>query len=515
MSPPQGRPKEGSSLLGGSGAGVSRSTAARPRNGPAVQSWPSAHSAKCAPVNAWLRGLALVFVMAVAPAVGRELPDFSELVERQGAAVVNVSSTQAKGRESPFSGIDENDPMFDFFRRLIPRHPRIPRQDEDDRSLGSGFIVSADGYILTNAHVVEGASEIRVRLADKREFGARMVGADKRTDVAVIKIEANGLPRVSLGDPAKLKVGEWVAAIGSPFGFEQTVTAGIVSAKGRSLPQESLVPFIQTDVAINPGNSGGPLFNMKGEVVGINSQIYSRTGGFMGLSFAIPIDVAMDVQARLRQEGRIQRGRIGVAIQEVTRELAEGFDLARPEGALVSAVEPASPADKGGIAQGDVILRFDGKAVAASVDLPRIVGATRPGTKVQVQLWRRGEAKEVSLTVGELKEEVVAKPVPRLASRAATPNHLGLVLADPTPEQRRQMELSGGVLVEQARGPAARAELRQGDVILALVTSGRQTPVKSVEQFNQLTTGLTKGKVVTLLVSRGSLPNFVSLRVEE
>jgi serine protease Do len=466
-------------------------------------------------VRAWSQVLALLWVLNMAPAEARDLPDFTELVERQGVAVVNISSTQAKGRESPFPGIDENDPMFDFFRRFIPRHPKIPRQEEDDRSLGSGFIVSPDGYILTNAHVVEGASEILVRLADKREFGARVVGADKRTDVAVIKIEANGLPRVTLGDPSRLKVGEWVAAIGSPFGFEQTVTAGIVSAKGRSLPQESLVPFIQTDVAINPGNSGGPLFNMKGEVVGINSQIYSRTGGFMGLSFAIPIDVAMEVQARLRQDGRIQRGRIGVAIQEVTRELAEGFGLTRPEGALVSAVEPASPADKAGIAQGDVILRFDGKAVATSVDLPRVVGATRPGAKVQVQVWRRGEMKELVLNVGELKEEVAAKPASRPVAKEAAPNRLGLVLADPTPEQRRQLELSGGVLVEQARGPAARAELRQGDVVLALVSSGRQTPVKSVEQFNQLTAGLGKGKVVTLLVSRGPLPNFVSLRMED
>jgi serine protease Do len=463
----------------------------------------------------WSRVVAWLLVLLAAPAFARELPDFTELVERQGVAVVNISSTQLRGRDTPFPGIDENDPMFDFFRRFIPRHPKIPRQDEDDRSLGSGFIVSPEGYILTNAHVVESASEILVRLADKREFAARVVGSDKRTDVALIKIEAAGLPKVTLGDPSRLKVGEWVVAIGSPFGFEQTVTAGIVSAKGRSLPQENLVPFIQTDVAINPGNSGGPLFNMKGEVVGINSQIYSRTGGFMGLSFAIPIDVAMDVQARLRQDGRIQRGRIGVAIQEVTRELAEGFGLSRPEGALVSAVEPASPADKAGIQQGDVILRFDSKAVVASVDLPRIVGATRPGSRVAVQVWRRGDMKELALSVGELKEEGAGKPLPRPSSREAAPNRLGLVLVDPTPEQRRQMDVQGGVLVEQARGPAARAELRQGDVILAVVSGGRQMPVKSVEQFNQLIASQGKAKVVTLLVSRGPLPNFVSLRMEE
>jgi len=464
---------------------------------------------------AWGRALILLLVLVVVPVHARELPDFTDLVERHGIAVVNISSTPAKAREAPFHGIDEDDPMFDFFRRFMPRHPRIPRPEEEERSLGSGFVVGADGYILTNAHVVDGAREILVRLADKREFGARVVGVDKRTDVALIKIEASGLPKVTLGDPSKLKVGEWVVAIGSPFGFEQTVTAGIVSAKGRSLPQENLVPFIQTDVAINPGNSGGPLFNLKGEVVGINSQIYSRTGGFMGLSFAIPIDVAMDVQARLRQEGRFQRGRIGVAIQEVTRELAEGFGLARPEGALVSAVEPTSPADKAGIAQGDVILRFDGKPVADSVDLPRIVGATRPGAKVQVQVWRRGEMKEMALNVGELKEEAAAKPAPRPVSKEAAPNRLGLVLANPTADQRRQLEAPGGVLVEQARGPAARAELRQGDVVLALVSAGRQTPVKSVEHFNQMTAGLSKGKIVTLLVQRGPMPNFVSLRVED
>lgn len=466
----------------------------------------------------WWRALfPWLLLFLTLPSVARDLPDFTDLVERQGVAVVNISSTQARSRESAFPGIDENDPMFDFFRRFIPRHPKVPRQDDDDdRSLGSGFIVSRDGHILTNAHVVEGASEILVRLADKREYAARLVGADKRTDVAVLKIEASGLPKVTLGDPGRLKVGEWVVAIGSPFGFEQTVTAGIVSAKGRSLPQENLVPFIQTDVAINPGNSGGPLFNMKGEVVGINSQIYSRTGGFMGLSFAIPIDVAMDVQSRLREEGRVQRGRIGVAIQEVTRELAEGFGLARPEGALVSAVEPGSPADKAGVQQGDVILRFDTKAVAGSVDLPRIVGATKPGSKVAVLVWRRGETKELALSVGELKEEMAAKPVAaRSTPRGAPPNRLGLVLGDPSAEQRRQLELEGGVLVEQARGPAARAELRQGDVILAVVSGGRQTPIKSVDHFNQLIAGQTRGKVVTLLVTRGPLPNFVSLRLEE
>lgn len=465
------------------------------------------------PWLAWLAGLWLGLLTLAAAA--RELPDFTELAERQGLAVVNISSTPARGRESPFPGMDENDPMFDFFRRFMPRHPPIPRPPEDERSLGSGFVVSPDGYILTNAHVVEGAGEILVRLADKREFSARVVGTDKRTDVALIKIEASGLPKVALGDPSRLKVGEWVVAIGSPFGFEQTVTAGIVSAKGRSLPQENLVPFIQTDVAINPGNSGGPLFNLKGEVVGINSQIYSRTGGFMGLSFAIPIDVAMDVQARLRQDGRVQRGRIGVAIQEVTRELAEGFGLSRPEGALVSAVEPGSPADKAGVQQGDVILRFEGKPVTESVDLPRIVGDTRPGTKVVAQVWRGGQVKDFAISVGELREEKAARAAPKAPAQAGAGNRFGLVLADPTPEQRRQSGSAGGVRVEQARGPAARAELRAGDLIVAVVTSGRHVPVKSAEHFGQLTAGVGKGHPVTLLVSRGPLSNYVALRAED
>lgn len=450
----------------------------------------------------WLHGL---------PALARELPDFTELVERQGAAVVNISSTQARGREMPVPGSDEDDPRFDFFRRFVPRHPGLPRQQEDEPSLGSGFVVSPDGYILTNAHVVEGASDVVVRLADKREFPAQVVGSDKRTDVALLKIEASGLPRVTLGDPARLKVGEWVVAIGSPFGFEQTVTAGIVSAKGRSLPQENLVPFIQTDVAINPGNSGGPLFNLKGEVVGINSQIYSRTGGFMGLSFAIPIDVAMGVQARLRQDGRIQRGRIGVAIQEVTRELAEGFGLAGPEGALVSGVEPGSPADKAGVTQGDIILRFDGKRVPVSRELPRIVGDTRPGSRVVMQIWRRGETKDLALAVGELKEEGDGRPPARPAVTPAPSNQFGLVLKDMSAEDRRRMERPDGVLVGRASGPAARAELRHGDVIVAVVTGGRQTPIKSVAHFDQLAAGLPKGRALTVLVSRGPAMNYVSL----
>ncbi|HAY09803.1 MAG TPA: protease Do, partial [Thauera sp.] len=295
------------------------------------------------------------------------LPDFTRLVEKQGAAVVNVSTRQARKAASrlPFQipELNESDPMFDFFRKFIPRTPEAPGGDPDNQSLGSGFIISADGYILTNAHVIEEAEEILVRLADKREYSAEVIGADARSDVALIRIDASDLPHVVFGNPDALKVGEWVLAIGSPFGFEQSVTAGIVSAKGRSLPDENFVPFIQTDVAINPGNSGGPLFNLRGEVVGINSQIYSRTGGFMGLSFAIPIDLAMDIQQQLRASGRVQRGRIGVSIQEVTRALADSFGLMRAAGALVSAVEPEGPAARGGVEQGDIIVRFNGRPV--------------------------------------------------------------------------------------------------------------------------------------------------------
>jgi serine protease Do len=337
-----------------------------------------------------IRNLIIAAMLACAPlaqSVAAVLPDFADLVEKQGPSVVNISTTttvrpDARGPQMP--NIPEDDPAFDMFRRFFPGPnggmPGQPREQES-HSLGSGFVINADGYILTNAHVVDGADEVVVKLSDKREFKARVIGADKRTDVALIRIDGKNLPQVSLGDPGKLRVGEWVLAIGSPFGFESTVTAGIVSAKGRSLPQENFVPFIQTDVAINPGNSGGPLFNMKGEVVGINSQIYSRTGGFMGLSFAIPIDVAMDIAEQLKSNGKVTRGRIGVQIGPVTKDVAESIGLGKPEGALVSAVEPDSPAAKAGVEAGDVITKFDGKAIEKVSDLPRLVGNTQPGTK--------------------------------------------------------------------------------------------------------------------------------------
>ncbi len=457
-----------------------------------------------------------VFWLPLAAAAQNQLPNFADLADKQGATVVNISTTQVVrnqgfGHAFPF---DEDDPAFEFFRRFAPHGlPGIPNQPRqfENRSLGSGFIISADGYILTNAHVVDGADEVVVKLVDKREIKAKVIGADRRTDVALLKIEAQGLPTVTLGDPEKLRVGEWVVAIGSPFGFESTVTAGIVSAKGRSLPQENFVPFIQTDVAINPGNSGGPLFNMKGEVVGINSQIYSRTGGFMGLSFAIPIDVAMEIQSQLRTGGKVSRGRIGVTIQEVTRELADSFGLESTRGALVAAVEKDSPADKAGIEAGDIILSFNGRQVEKSSDLPRIVGNTKPGAKVAVQVWRGGAARGLNVTVGEMPDE----PVGRMARRGkpadpAPANQLGLVLSEPNAEQRRRLGIRNGLVVEEVR--EGRGELRQGDIILAIIQRGVQTEVRSVDQFNDLLARQGRNASVTLLVRRGDSQTFVTIR---
>jgi serine protease Do len=381
----------------------------------------------------------------------------------------------------------------------------MPREFES-KSMGSGFIISADGYILTNAHVVDAADEVTVRLTDKREFKAKVIGTDRRTDVALIKIEAAGLPRVVIGNPNLLKVGEWVAAIGSPFGFENSVTAGIVSAKGRSLPQENYVPFIQTDAAINPGNSGGPLFNLRGEVVGINSQIYSRTGGYMGVAFAIPIDVAMDVADQLRIHGKISRGWLGVMIQEVTRELAESFGLKKPEGVLIAGVEKGGPADKGGLEASDVVLKFDGKPVGNASELPLLVGATKPGKQVAVQVWRKGSAKNLALTVGEAPTEKVAQRPARMESVAG---RLGLGLNDLSEAQKKELQISHGVVVVEAQASAARAGIRRGDVITAV----NNNDVKSVEQFNQLLAGYKAGQNIALLVRRGERALFIAFKI--
>ena len=466
---------------------------------------------RCAVVS-----IALSAAPMVSTAQARDLPELADLVDRSAPAVVNVS-TQQLAKRAKRSGPESRDPMQDWFHKFMPKHPQVPRDDEDEEGMGSGFIISPDGYVLTNAHVVEGADEILVRLTDKREFRGRLVGADRRTDVALIKIEATGLPRVVVGDASRLRVGDWVVAIGSPFGFDHTVTAGIVSAKGRSLPDEALVPFIQTDVAINPGNSGGPLFNLRGEVVGINSQIYSETGGFMGLSFAIPIDVAMDVQGQLRASGRVTRGRVGVTIQEVTKDVADSFALKMPQGALVSAVEKSSPAERAGIAVGDVVLRFDGKPVSASTDLPRLVGATRPGTKSVMQVWRRGAVRDVVLTVDEFEEELVVAETRQLVRRVegAGVNRLGLVVAPLTSEQRRHFRSDGGVTIKDVRGIAARAQLQGGDLIVAATRKGLPVEFRSVDQFNRFAATVDRGESVSLLVRRGDTQSFVSLRVPE
>ena len=463
--------------------------------------------------------MTLLFALAAfgANAQGRGLPDFTDLAEKQGPAVVNVSTTQARTaqRSLPqFPNIDEDDPMFEFFRRFIPRQPGPGPRGFQSRSLGSGFVISGDGYILTNAHVVDKADEITVKLTDKREYKARVIGADKRTDIALLKIEASGLPTVRFGDPGKVKVGEWVVAIGSPFGFESTVTAGIVSAKGRSLPQENFVPSIQPDAAINPGNSGGPLFNMKGEVVGINSQIYSRTGGFMGLSFAIPIDVAMDVQAQLRKSSRVSRGRIGVVIQEVSKELAESFGLSKPSGALVNAVEKGRPAGKAGIETGDIILNFDEKPVANSGDLPRLVGNTNPGIRASLEVWRKGSSREITVTVGEMPEDRVAnRQGGRSRPTEQAANRLGFVVSSLTAEQKRDMKRDHGVLVEDVR-PNVRADVRSGDVITAVTSKGQTTEVRTAEQFNKLVSQTDRNVTLTLHVRRGESNVFVTVRGE-
>lgn len=444
----------------------------------------------------------------------KELPDFTELVESQGAAVVNVSTTQIINNPQAFPNIPEGDPFFEFFRRFAPQMPpgQSPRERES-QSLGSGFIISADGYIMTNAHVVEHADKITVRLTDKREFSAKVIGADKRTDVALLKIEASGLPRINVGDPNKLKVGEWVVAIGSPFGFDSSVTAGIVSAKGRSLPQDNFVPFIQTDVAINPGNSGGPLFNMNGEVVGINSQIYTRSGGSMGLSFAIPIDVATQVADQLRSTGKVTRGRIGVTIQEMTRELAESFGLSKPNGALISSVEKGGAADKAGIEASDVILKFDGKPVNNSTDLPRMVASIKPGSKINIELWRKGAVKNVTVVIAEMIEPgKLARADKKLAEDAAgTIARLGLAVSELSKEQLQELQIASGLLVEEVRGSAARAAgLTQGDVLLSI----GNVPIRSLAQFNDFLKQVPPGRNVALLVRRGDSASYIAIKLD-
>jgi serine protease Do len=442
------------------------------------------------------------------------LPDFIPLVKRFGPSVVNISSKQryAMGPQDFESddGLPEDSPLYDFFRHFFGDDGPLPDEGDQGRSLGSGFILSPDGYVLTNSHVVEAADEIIVRMSDRREFVAEVIGADERSDIALLKIDAADLPAVELGDSASIEVGEWVLAIGSPFGFEHSATAGIVSAKGRSLPSENYVPFIQTDVAINPGNSGGPLFDLNGRVVGVNSQIYSRTGGFMGLSFAIPIDVAIDVVDQLKDKGRVSRGWLGVLIQDVTRDLAEPFGLPHPTGALVSQVLPDSPAEAAGLRAGDIILAFDGVEVPTSSNLPPLVGATKVDGTIEVEILRDQQRRTVAVTLAELPDDESAliqsgKPVPPAANR------LGLVVGDIPADQREILGLdAGGVLVERVEtGPAERGGLREGDVILAFDNE----PIADSDQFDRLVEAVPAGEAVAVLVQRGDGRMFYALRV--
>ncbi|MDN3920926.1 DegQ family serine endoprotease [Roseateles violae] len=467
-------------------------------------------------LSASLLSLSLGLAPQISVAQARELPDFTEMVERVGPAVVNIrTSERVRMSRSENPEIDEQ--MQEFLRRFgipVPNQRRGAPRDEDApqrRGVGSGFILSADGFVMTNAHVVEGADEVFVTLTDKREFKAKIIGSDRRSDVAVVRIEATGLPTVKIGDISRLKVGEWVMAIGSPFGFDNTVTAGIVSAKARDTGD--FLPLIQTDVAINPGNSGGPLLNMRGEVVGINSQIYSQSGGFMGISFAIPIDEAIRVSDQLRSSGKVVRGFIGVLPDDLTKEVAESIGLGKPNGAIVRRVEPNGPADKAGMEGGDVITKFDGKAIEKAVDVRRVVAAIKPGSKVPVQVFRRGAHKELSLTVGEMPDDRQASAgggsePSSPSSPPAASQALGLTVSEIPDAQKRELKLRAGVRVDAVSGAASRAGLREGDLILSV----ENVEIGNVKQFQAQLAKLEKAKVINLLVRRGDQVNFILLR---
>jgi len=448
-------------------------------------------------------------------AVAASLPDFTELAEANSAAVVNISTTQKV--KQPMHGlppgmeIPEDSPWGDFLRRFFGDGEGGDIEEFDARSLGSGFIIDTDGYVVTNYHVVKDAAEIIVRLSDRREYPAEIVGSDERSDIALLRIEAKDLPIVKLGKSAGLKVGEWVMAIGSPFGFEHSVSVGVVSALGRSLPRESYVPFIQTDVAINPGNSGGPLFNLDGEVVGINSQIYSRTGGFMGLSFAIPIDTAIDVVSQLKGTGHVTRGWLGVLIQDVNRDLAESFGMDKPMGAVVLKVLPDSPAAEAGLKVGDVVVEFNGEPISYSSDLPVYVGRTKVGSKAKARLIREGKPMTVSITIGELPpEDQLALGQPQ-QSRAAPSGRLGIVVEDLSAEQRRQtgVEDSGVIVKDVMDGAAREAGINSGDVIVMF----DGVNVKNAAHFKKLVDGVEAGRSIAVLVQRRGGPAFLALRV--
>ena len=483
--------------------------------------------------------VAMLFFVSTA-SLAKDLPDFTELVEKHGPAVVNVSTKTRAGNQRGQQQYDEND-LYEFFRRFMPpdampnprgnpntpniprRNPRQPNPNQEaplkDLGLGSGFIISADGYVITNAHVVQRADEVTVTLTDKREFKAKVIGTDERTDVAVLKIDTTGLPKLNIGDSDKVRVGEWVLAIGSPFGFENTVTAGIVSAKSRETGE--FVPFIQTDAAVNVGNSGGPLFNTRGEVIGINSQIFSGSGGYLGISFAIPVNTAMNVANQIIKSGKVNRGRIGVSIPNpITKDLAESLGLPNAKGALIDTVEKDSPAEKAGILAQDIILKVNGKQIESNIDLQRTIGNTAPGTKVAMSVWRKGAPKEITVTVGEVPSDTrVAKaPEKKDEKKVSTPDRLGLVVGELDSDARKTVpdatrktqKAEFGVLVKDSDGAAERAGIREGDVILAV----NNTDVKSVSQFNEIVARLDTKKPVALLVKRENQTRYVTLRVE-
>ncbi len=462
---------------------------------------------------------AVLMLGQVVTAQAEALPDFTTLVEQASPAVVNISTRQkmpdrqlAGGQMPDLEGLP---PMFrDFFERNMPQGPRSPRGDRqrEAQSLGSGFIISNDGYVLTNNHVVADADEIMVRLSDRSEFQAKVVGTDPRTDVALLKIDGKNLPTVKLGDSEKLKVGEWVLAIGSPFGFDHSVTKGIVSAKGRTLPNDTYVPFIQTDVAINPGNSGGPLFNMNGEVVGINSQIFTRSGGFMGLSFAIPIDVALDVSNQLKKDGKVSRGWLGVVIQEVNKDLAESFGLDKPAGALVAQVLEDGPAAKGGLQVGDVILSLNGQPIIMSADLPHLVGGLKEGAKASLEVVRDGKRRNLDVTIGALPDDDQEVVASANGGVERSSNRLGVSVADLNAEQKKALDLKGGVVIKEVQdGPAAMIGLRPGDVITHL----NNQAIMSAKSFTEIAKELPKNRSVSMRVLRQGRASFITFKLAE
>jgi serine protease Do len=468
------------------------------------------------------RVLSLVFiclVLSVQTSQARSLPDFVPLVEENSPAVVNISTTLKKGngvgeiQGHNMPDIPKDSPFYDFFNKFFGEVPEGMVPNQQRTSLGSGFIMSNDGYIITNNHVVQDADEIIVRLNDRREFVAEVIGTDERSDIAVLKIDGKNLPTLKMGDSSKLKVGEWVLAIGSPFGFEHSVTQGIISAMGRSLPNENYVPFIQTDVAINPGNSGGPLFNLQGEVIGVNSQIYSRTGGYMGMSFAIPIKVVKDIYKQLREQGRVSRGWLGVLIQDVTRELAESFGMKQPHGALVAKVLNDSPAERAGFMVGDVIVSFNGDKIDVSSDLPPMVGSTKVGKTVSARVIRHGKQVNLKVKIAELPVDENTRLALSDKNENKTQNPLHVVVEDLSEEQRKQLELNdhGVIISHVSPGPAYKAGVRNGDVMLLI----NNVKIKNAKHFDELVNQLPRDKSVPILIQRRGGPVFLALRLED